>query len=197
VSTCQCGIWHRVLKVASPLTASGSKGSLLLVFLFLIFLGLIYLKLFSGSPSIISRFEEETLRSNYQVFKQTIQHAHLHFQTKKSFGCDVDCWIKGSVGLDFSSSGYPVSARFTPTNHLFNLVNFEQELSDKDCADVWSFLMGPLHQSINSDASDYLAYYDLNSSICIYTAKKVANLSIIYSFKKGYVNLKENPSFNP
>lgn len=183
--------------MASPLTASGSKGSLLLVFLFLIFLGLIYLKLFSGSPSIISRFEEETLRSNYQVFKQTIQHAHLHFQTKKSFGCDVDCWIKGSVGLDFSSSGYPVSARFTPTNHLFNLVNFEQELSDKDCADVWSFLMGPLHQSINSDASDYLAYYDLNSSICIYTAKKVANLSIIYSFKKGYVNLKENPSFNP
>jgi len=160
-------------------------------------MGLIFYKLYGGSPSIISRFEENTFRSNYQVFKKAIRHSHLHFQTQKGLSCDVDCWIKGSVGLDYGISGYPISTRFTIENIYFNPYDYQDNLNDTDCAFVWTFLMGPIHQSINTKTANYQSSYDQKSSLCIYTAKKVTGLSIVYALTNGTVDLLEVVQTNP
>jgi len=183
--------------MANPLTASGEKGSLLLVFLFLIFIGLIYYKLYIGAPAIINNFEQQTFTSNYRVFKKAILHAHLHFQIKTQQECFIDCWTRNNIGLDYGTSGYPVASRFTAKNILFSPLDYNEYLTDKDCAQVWSFLMGSIHQSINTKTSNYRANYDQNTSHCIYTDKNVTNFSIIYAATTGTVILLKIDQTNP
>jgi len=157
----------------------------------MIFLGLIYYKLNIRTPSIINHFEEETFRSNYQAFKNSIRYANLIFQTKGNQDCEVDCWIKGNVGLDYGKSGYPISTQFTTKNFFLNPSGYKDDLNGKDCAKIWSFLMGPMHQTINTEEGSYQSNYDKVSSFCIYTDKKVADFSILYDSKTGTIDLLE------
>lgn len=175
--------------MASPLTASGVKGSLLLVVLMLILGGFFYHRLYIRNPSIIAHFEQKTFQSNYQVFKNAILHAHLYFQTNRKQNCKIDCWIKGATGLDFNSFGYPVSTRYSQQNAPFDPFISEITSNDSDCAQVWMFLMGPLHNNINTKQGHYQAEFQQFNKSCIYRSKKLPNSSIIYRADKGSVQL--------
>jgi len=184
-----CGILRLDLVVASPLTASGIKGSLLLLILMLILGSFFYHRLYIRNPSIINHFEQEAFQSNYQVFKNAISYAHLYFQTNKKQDCKIDCWVKGTIGLDFNSFGYPVSTRYSQQNAPFDPLISEITSNDTDCAQVWVFLMGPLQNNINTKQGHYKAEFRSNNKSCIYRSKIITNKSIIYRADRGTVQL--------
>lgn len=184
-----CGISRQARAVASPLTASGIKGSLLLIVLLLIFSAFFYHRLFVKKPSIIDHFEQRSFHLNFQIFKSAILHAHLYFRTHEIQGCKVDCWIKSSVGLDFNSRGYPISTRYSPQNAAFDPLISEISSNSSDCAQIWVFLMGPLHNNINTDKGHYLARFQQPNKSCVYHFKKRPESSIIYRSDQGTVKL--------
>ncbi len=157
--------------------------------LLLLFGGIFYYRLYIRNPSIMGHFEQQTFQSNYRVFKNAILHAHLHFQTHKTRGCKIDCWIKGSVGLDFNSFGYPISTRYSQQNLPFDPLISDMTNNNQDCAQIWQFLMGPLHHTINTQKSDYRATFHHPSKSCVYRSVKLSNSSIIYKSQQGKVQL--------
>ncbi len=175
--------------MANPLTASGVKGSFLLVILLLLFSGIFYHRLYIRTPSIISHFEQETFHSNYQVFKNAILHAHLHFQINQAKGCKIDCLVRNSVGLDFNSLGYPISTRYSLQNLPFDPLISEITSSNTDCAQIWSFLMGPLHNHINTEQSPYQALFRQLDKSCVYRSRNLPENAIIYKSNRGTVQL--------
>ncbi len=175
--------------MASPLTASGAKGSFLLVLLLLVFATLFYYKMAVNDPSIIDHFESKTFESNYRVFRNAIAHAHLHYQTNRNKGCDIDCWIREQTGLDFNNFGYPISTRYSQQNSLYDPLTSNSADSHSDCAQIWIFLMGPLHNSINSETDNYQATFDQVSENCLFTTLKYPDKTISYDAYNGSVRL--------
>ncbi len=155
----------------------------------LVLWGFFYHRLYIRNPSIIEHFEQQTFESNYRVFKNAILRSNLHFQATKKQGCKIDCWIKGATGLDFNSFGYPVSTRYSQQNAPFDPLISEITSDDTDCAQVWIFLMGPLHSRMNTEQGHYRATFRQFNKSCIYRSNKVPDRSIIYRSDKGKVQL--------
>ena len=175
--------------MASPLTASGLKGSLLLIILLLLFSGISYHRLYVRNPSIISNFEQESFYSNFQVFRKAILHAHLHFQINQARGCKIDCLVRNSIGLDFNSLGYPISTRYDLQNVPTDPFISDITNNNSDCAQIWSFLMGPIHKHINTDQSPCQALFRQLDKSCVYRYKNLPESSIIYKSNRGTVQL--------
>jgi len=193
VFICLCGISHRAQIMASSLTASNSKGSLLILSLLILFACLFYDWLYLQKPSVADTFETHAFKLNFYSFKNSIQHAHLYYQIKSAHNCLVDCYKKDGVGLDFNRFGYPISTRFSNTQTLSQTLpqNFDNDslLTDQDCSQVWQFLMGPLHDSTNNKNARYLAFSNKHEAVCVFKSTRNSHQLITYDTIDGEVKI--------
>ncbi|MGB0495081.1 MAG: hypothetical protein ACPGJI_01900 [Kangiellaceae bacterium] len=182
--------------MANFLVKPNYKSLIAIITLLLLFITSLYYWFYLKSPSIATAFQEQSLKLNYHAFKSSLKNAHLYYQVKNNPNCLIDCYVRNNIGLDFNKAGYPISTRFINGGNNVTKNYFVPDLNDQDCALLWKFLMGPLHNSINSKRGDYLANWDTNKKICVYKTIKVLKHEITYDSSKGVVKLIEKKPTN-